>query len=638
MTHKDFDSLKLFNEYDLKTLADLWGYQSYDAIRRGIVTPAGSNIIILFITLSHASEATKYTNSREGSVLHMCGELKHGNDDRIIANVNHPQDAFYLFLREEEKAPYKYYGPVTLTNAKRNITDPSLFDFKIHSLESRKTMKFFGFKISNPKATQLVTDVKTCKDSIIIDQINQLEDSLTVGSHVFISLGGDVVSWDKGLIGLATITKPKFDKGYDKNNPRNFKLGLKMEFVLPQVMKRNQFIYYLDAYDAAGIGPNTKGEQNQAIKALTEKQAIAIIRAMADNTPQLENKIRTLFGPEFSEKIFGKMLIMVPSNIAFGENVTEKSADPEAPKSAEVIEGSRVTGGQNILLYGVPGCGKSHTVKTEYCDDDQYMERVVFHPDYTYSDFVGQILPAINPETKQVEYRFSDGPFTRILNKANTDKQHMYYLIIEEINRGNAPAIFGDVFQLLDRKPNGESTYGITNLDIARAVLGRDDEKVTIPSNLTIIATMNTADQSIFTLDTAFKRRWQMRMIKNDILHSDLANVRILGENVTWGTFASKINELILAESTNAINNEDKRLGAYFVCQEDLELIDGAYNPAFAEKVLMYLWNDVFKYNREAVFAQEYAALDELIGAFETEKFNVFSIAFNTKDSDIHEN
>ena len=637
MTHKDFDSLKLFGEYDLKTLAELWGYQSYDAIRRGIVTPSGSKIIILFITLTHTSDATKYTNTREGSLLHMCGELKHGNDDRIMANLTNPQDMFYLFLRDEENVPFKYHGPVTLIKAKRNTTDPSLFDFKIHSLERRANMKFFGFKISNSQATQLVSDVKTCKDSITIDQLNQLEDDLTVGSHIFISLGGDKVPWAKGLIGLATITKPKFDKGYDRNSPRNFKLGRKMEFVLPQVMKRNQFIPYLDAYDAAGIGPTTKGEQNQAIKVVTEKQAIAIIRAMADKAPDLENKIRTLFGPEFSEKVFGKMLIMVPSNIAFGESASDSSKKQEAPAPAESATDLRATGGQNVLLYGVPGCGKSHTVKTEYCNDDLFMERVVFHPDYTYSDFVGQILPKVNPETKLIEYRFTEGPFTRVLRKANADSHHMYYLVIEEINRGNAPAIFGDVFQLLDRKSTGESTYGITNLDIARTVLGRDDVKVVIPSNLTIIATMNTADQSIFTLDTAFKRRWRMRMIKNDVLNSDLADIHILGEKVTWGAFASKINEMILAESTNTINNEDKRLGAYFVCKEDLELIDDAYNPAFAEKVLMYLWNDVFKYNREAVFTQEYAALDELIEAFETEKFSVFSIAFDTKDSDAHE-
>lgn len=636
MTHADLTKLKVFGEYDQKTLAQLWGYKSYDAIRRGIVTPSNSDIIILFVTEEKASYATQYVDKLEGNRLHMAGENGHVNDKRISSNLNGGKDTIYLFYRAVHHTPYVYYGPVTLTEFVEYSDKPSHFEFLVESMSGGKNMKFFGFKISNPQATQLVSDVKTCKESITIDQLNQLEDDLTVGSHVFISLGGDKVPWAKGLIGLATITKPKFDKGYDRNSPRNFKLGLKMEFVLPQVMKRNQFIPYLDAYDAAGIGPTTKGEQNQAIKVVTEKQAIAIIRAMADKAPDLENKIRTLFGPEFSERVFGKMLIMVPSNIAFGESASESPEQNETPAPTE-SEGPRMTGGQNVLLYGVPGCGKSHTVKTEYCNDDLFMERVVFHPDYTYSDFVGQILPKVNSETKQVEYRFSDGPFTRILQKAQTHPQNMYYLIIEEVNRGNAPAIFGDVFQLLDRKLSGESAYGITNPDIALAVLGRDDLKVVIPSNLTIIATMNTADQSIFTLDTAFKRRWRMRMIKNDVLHSDLADIHILGEKVTWGAFASKINELILAESTNAINNEDKRLGAYFVCKEDLELIDGAYNPAFAEKVLMYLWNDVFKYNREAVFAQEYAALDELIEAFEAEKFSVFSIGFDTKDSDTHE-
>lgn len=638
MTHTDLTTLKLFGEYDQKTLAELWGYKSYDAIRRGIVTPANSDIIILFVTGEKASYATQYTDTLDGNKLYMSGENGHMNDNRLASNLNGGKDTIYLFYRSVHHTPFIYYGEVTLTKFVEKTSEPSRFEFIVKNITGVRSMKFFGFKISNPLATQLVNDVKTCKENIIIDQLNQLDDELTVGSHVFISLGGDKVPWDKGLIGLATITKPKFDKGYDRNNLRNFKLGLRMEFVLPQVMKRNQFIPYLDAYDAAGIGPTTKGEQNQAIKVVTEKQAFAIIRAMADNRPDLENKIKALFDPEISAKIFGKMLIMLPNHIAFGESATEEPKDQEVSDTPEPGDGARVTGGKNVLLYGVPGCGKSHTVKKEFCDDDRYMERVVFHPDYTYSDFVGQILPVINSETKQVEYRFSDGPFTRILKKAYTDKTHMYYLIVEEINRGNAPAIFGDVFQLLDRKSSGESTYGITNLDIARSVLKREDVKVVIPSNLTIVATMNTADQSIFTLDTAFKRRWRMRMIKNDVLRSDIAGIHILGEKVTWGNFAFKINELILAESANAINNEDKRLGAYFVCQEDLELIDGEYNPAFAEKVLMYLWNDVFKYNREAVFAQEYAALDELIEAFEQEKFNVFSIAFDTKESDAHEN
>lgn len=174
----------------------------------------------------------------------------------------------------------------------------------------------------------------------------------------------------------------------------------------------------------------------------------------------------------------------------------------------------RVKGGVNVLLYGVPGCGKSHEIKTKYCNDKKYMERVVFHPDYTYSDFVGQILPKTDGVT--ISYPFTEGSFTTILRKAIHDPGHMYYLVIEEINRGNAPAIFGEVFQLLDRE-DGTSEYGINNFDIARCVYGAgmEEEEIKIPSNLTILATMNTADQNVFTLDTAFKRRWSLRNIKN---------------------------------------------------------------------------------------------------------------------------
>lgn len=99
--------------------------------------------------------------------------------------------------------------------------------------------------------------------------------------------------------------------------------------------------------------------------------------------------------------------------------------------------------------------GKSHEIKTKYCDDEKYMERVVFHPDYTYSDFVGQILPRVEKDkdgNDKLKYVFTPGPFTKLLKNAQNDPGNYYYLVIEELNRGNAPAIFGEVFQLLDRK------------------------------------------------------------------------------------------------------------------------------------------------------------------------------------------
>lgn len=134
-------------------------------------------------------------------------------------------------------------------------------------------MSYFALKISDPASVDLVNSIKAGSENFVIQQLNQLESDLKVGEKVFIQLGGDKVSWDKGLIGLAQIIKEPYDKGYDSSNARNFRLGLKMILTLENVIKREEFRFYVDAYDAGGIGPNTKGEQNQAIKSLMDKQA-----------------------------------------------------------------------------------------------------------------------------------------------------------------------------------------------------------------------------------------------------------------------------------------------------------------------------------------------------------------------------
>ncbi len=280
---------------------------------------------------------------------------------------------------------------------------------------------------------------------------------------------------------------------------------------------------------------------------------------------------------------------------------------------------------ENIILYGVPGCGKSHEIKDKYCNDDRFMERAVFHPDYTYSDFVGQILPKVNTEadgSRKITYLFEPGPFTRILKEAEEDKEHFYFLVVEEINRGNAPAIFGDIFQLLDRDDNGESEYGISNEAIAEYVYGDKSKKITIPSNLFILATMNTSDQNVFTLDTAFKRRWSMKRIENNIDGCKYGTHKVCNTGVEWRVFAKTVNDLIIDISTENLSNEDNRLGAYFVKESELDDAD-----KFGEKVLMYLWNDAFKYDHDKVFKAKYHTLDELIDGFKTDGLNVFEKA-----------
>ena len=233
-------------------------------------------------------------------------------------------------------------------------------------------------------------------------------------------------------------------------------------------------------------------------------------------------------------------------------------------------------------MYGVPGSGKSWTIEHEYCPQDSAIERLVFHPDYTNADFIGQILPVVDAD-KQVTYEFTPGPFTTIIRDAFRNPMRQFILIIEEVNRGNAPAIFGEVFQLLDRAvepktvegityPVGTSEYGITHKYMAEKIYSDPTHKVRIPSNLSIVGTMNTSDQNVFTLDTAFQRRWRMRLIENnfDNVRASLANAQILDTEVTWKTFCEKINAIIVGNKAKMASAEDKRLGVYFVHENDI--------------------------------------------------------------------
>ena len=329
-------------------------------------------------------------------------------------------------------------------------------------------------------------------------------------------------------------------------------------------------------------------------------------------------------------------------------------AEEDEGVSEDVLNSSRIKGGENIILYGVPGAGKSWTIKNEYCDDASCMERLVFHPDYTYSDFVGQIMPKVSSEGT-VSYEFTPGPFAKLVKKAYENPDRMFYLVIEEVNRGNAPAIFGDVFQLLDRQSQrikdkttgemvdnpyyGASEYEITNADVARIVYGNENHKVSIPSNMSILCTMNTSDQNVFTLDTAFQRRWSMRLIQNqfpeDGSEDEFAETPILDTEVTWEKFFTVINDLILNKNIRMTSAEDKRLGTHFVSIDDLHLDDYAgtdkerlkiayrQNRRFAEKVLKYLWDDAFKFNKDEIFdITKVNSLERVISIFVASKGN----------------
>lgn len=366
---------------------------------------------------------------------------------------------------------------------------------------------------------------------------------------------------------------------------------------------------------------------------------------LAEDTTDTSGGKHIIIAPEVLSKYETRLRNLKIYNIDmdYDEPITNDYLILEERETApiDLDKAERLKGGVNVLLYGVPGCGKSHTIMNKYCKDADVIERVVFHPDYTYGDFVGQILPLTDAETGKIRYEFTAGPFTRILSDAYNHPTKKYCLIVEEINRGNAPAIFGDIFQLLDRDENGSGAYEITNADVAAKVYihGQAIKKIKLPSNLFIFATMNTSDQNVFTLDTAFQRRWNMRMVENDVFKSKIAKKLILDTKIEWAKFADTINSLIITKNVGMTSSEDKRLGAYFVTEMDLHFFttdDGITqeeaddrNHNFPEKVLKYLWDDAFKFTRDEVFKSEYDSLEKLIKAFETaqgnKRFNVFA-------------
>lgn len=284
------------------------------------------------------------------------------------------------------------------------------------------------------------------------------------------------------------------------------------------------------------------------------------------------------------------------------------------------------------IFYGCPGTGKSHKVKTMtegvdgqlavYFDEEgkriddvstvkdkskitSNIFRTTFHPDYDYSTFVGSYKPVMNPVLdkegnktgeEELAYDFVPQVFTNAYVRAwkslgddsLSDVEKQVYLIIEEINRGNCAQIFGDLFQLLDRK-DGWSEYPIIPDAELRKYLEKcklESNRLILPANLHIYATMNTSDQSLFPMDSAFKRRWAMEYVPINLKQEVAKEFTFTVNNVpySWVEFLGKINPLI----RKATDSEDKQMGEFFIKENISE-------EEFKNKVMFYIWNDVCK-------------------------------------------
>ncbi|MDR6733474.1 AAA family ATPase [Sphingobacterium sp. 2149] len=287
-----------------------------------------------------------------------------------------------------------------------------------------------------------------------------------------------------------------------------------------------------------------------------------------------------------------------------------KEYNPVTNAGAEIVKG------YNKIFFGAPGTGKSYSIAKKLQGVSEFqIERVIFHPDYDYSSFVGGYKPVTEKDEDGkdvVKYKFVPQVFTNIFEKAHRNPNKNFYLVIEEINRGNCAEIFGDIFQLLDRNPD----YAITPSEELHKYLKERDEnarnkvlkngKMTMPGNLIILATMNTSDQSLFPMDSAFKRRWEWEYvrIKSPINEEDLScpsfSYRVKledGKYFKWMDFVANVNKHILQ---NPSLGDDKCIGNFFVKPDKGNIIS---LHTLINKVIFYLWNDVFKDEENEIFA-----------------------------------
>ena len=265
------------------------------------------------------------------------------------------------------------------------------------------------------------------------------------------------------------------------------------------------------------------------------------------------------------------------------------------------------------IFYGAPGTGKSHTVDKDYVKDNKCF-RITFHPDTDYASFVGCYKPKMGgPTGEDITYSFVPQVFLNAYIYAWNHPDEPTYLVIEELNRGNCAQIFGDIFQLLDRQKTGHPGYSKYTInadsDIATYLSGELKDKesyekvireiygpkefdfsiLALPSNLNILATMNTSDQSLFPIDSAFKRRWGMEYV--GVNYTDAEQFTVVIDEThkySWSEILKGLNGYIKQEK----HSTNKILGNRFVQSDENNVISAV---AFRDKVLFFLFNDVFK-------------------------------------------
>ena len=336
----------------------------------------------------------------------------------------------------------------------------------------------------------------------------------------------------------------------------------------------------------------------------------------------------------------------------------------------EKIKYDKIPYSYNRIIFGAPGTGKSYKLNKDIKDNrlTDFYKRVTFHPSYTYSQFVGTYKPISKLviengiEKEVISYQFVPGIFLSVLIDALKDESKgiPHILIIEEINRANPAGVFGDIFQLLDRNSDGRSTYTI-NMPIemkkyVNSQLNIDSnnyiDELYIPNNMYIWATMNSADQGVYPMDSAFKRRWSFEYIgidKNEeaLKGKEYEFIRLKDKDNTyslyeWNKVRRAINKKLKVDGKI---NEDKLLGPFFLNKTELlkcKNCQEEFDEIFKSKILMYLYEDILKHKKIDFFVEGVQTLSDIMNAyddgkvfnFEIEKIQIESDSYESKFAD----
>ena len=579
-------------------------------------------------------------------------------------------------------------------------------------------MNFFTIRMSKDIDDVLRKLLVNNEKEISIQELNQNRDHINEESIFLLYVKGGKSNSEwwisnpdyRGTLFIATLkTLPEL---YDD---KNYKIIVKICYRFNKPLTQEMCKFYPDTYNTE-MGPKTKGSQTQAIAYLQEeKQILGILRAALFYNPEAEIFYKEFFGDEFLQKIKSPISCFVEKQLNYESEKILKNT---------FISSQIISHPHNRITFGAPGTGKSFQLNEDAKFFGTNFERVTFHPNYSYAQFVGTYKPtmsepnkkplsdeqqhilsilqdanmtsqekydllyedfkdenltrlpillglftddnfktkkadgtpavgdnsvernhgkAIRPyvnlpiqdssDEKQITYQYVPGPFMRIYATAKQNPNNNYLLLIEEINRANVAAVFGDVFQLLDRNADGESEYKVAASEDIKKYLtkkGIYEDELSIPSNMYIWATMNSADQGVFPMDTAFKRRWEFEYIGIDDNEDKVKDYGIpinSNQKVNWNELRKAINTRLIEMSIN----EDKLLGPFFLSKTVLE--NALVNPEnfvklFKSKVIMYLFEDAAKMKVKQLFKidNNKYIFSEICKQFDEKGLDVFQI------------